>query len=87
MSGENMIPLHKIPEDSAIIFEQNPWVFYYSATENAIFIETKDYHAKPLKISKEQVFELLIKIEKVNRPVEDISKIDAPCIDPKYSEW
>ena len=87
MAGEDMIPLHKIPEDSAIIFEQNPWVVYYATKENAIYIETKDYHTKPLKISKEQLFELLIKIENVNRPAEDISEIDTPCRDPKYSEW
>ena len=87
MATEDMIPLHKIPKDSAIIFEQSPWVFYYSAKENAIFIETKDYHAKPLKITKQQVFELLIKIEKVNRPAENISEMATPCRDPKYSEW
>ena len=87
MDNENMIPLDKIPEDSAIIFEQNPWVVYYSTKENAMFIETKDYHTKPLKISKDQLFELLTKIENVNRPAEDISEINTPCIDPKYSEW
>lgn len=49
----------KIPDDAKIIKQIGAYEFYYSESQHSIFILTTDYHAGALKISKDDLLELL----------------------------
>jgi hypothetical protein len=53
----------KLPEDAQIIKQYGCWDFYYSKSENALFIEITEYHPHPLRLSENQFLELIETID------------------------
>ena len=54
---------NRLPEDARIIKEMGSWSFYASQADQKIYIKTDDYHPDPLKLSKEELLELIAIID------------------------
>ncbi len=52
-----------LPEDARLIKTSGPWSFYFSNSNKALYVETGDYHAGPLKLTKDELLQYAIAIE------------------------
>lgn len=65
----------EVPEDAVMIKRVGPWEFHLSKSDYSLFVVTTDYHSGPLKLSADELFELIGVIEKHKQEVEkDITK-------------
>lgn len=58
------IPLHAhLPRDAEIFQEFENWALYYSDKEKSFYIQSTDYHPKPLRLTKKQLLEMVVAVE------------------------
>jgi hypothetical protein len=55
---------NKLPSDAYHIKEIGPWVVSFSKSNCSLYVSTSEYHAGPLKLTKENLIELIDIIEK-----------------------
>ena len=61
----------KLPGDAKRIKKIGSYDVYFSELEHSIFIVTRDYHPGALKLSRDELFELLGMIELSDREIEE----------------
>jgi len=54
-------------DDERVIKEIDDWQFSFSESENALYIDTVSYHPPRLKLSVDDLKELLATIEKMRK--------------------
>ena len=64
--GEEEKTLFKkeLPPDASVIKHIGPWMFLFSKSNSSLYVLTSEYHAGPLKLSWEDLSELIGIIEK-----------------------
>ena len=55
---------NKLPSDAYRIKEIGPWAFSFSKSNCSLYVSTLEYEAGPLKLTKENLIELIDIIEK-----------------------
>lgn len=50
---------NKLPKDAFPIREADSWQILFSQNENALYIQTTDYHPAPLKLTQSQMIEII----------------------------
>jgi hypothetical protein len=52
-----------LPDDAFMVKEVESWTFYFSESQNSFYLDTSDYHPKPLQISRDMIkdFETFLK--------------------------
>jgi hypothetical protein len=61
---------YELPSDAYLIKQIGPWVFSFSKSNCSLYISTSEYHAGPLKLTRENLTELTDIIEKHRDEVE-----------------
>jgi hypothetical protein len=61
---------NKLPSDAYLIKEIGPWAFSFSKSNCSIYVSTSEYHAGPLKLTRENLTELTDIMEKHRDEVE-----------------
>jgi hypothetical protein len=61
---------NKLPSDAYRIKEIGPWAFSFSISNCSLYVSTLEYQAGPLKLTKENLIELIDVIEKHRDEVE-----------------
>lgn len=56
----------RIPAYAHVVREHEGWVFHLSQNDHSIYLETTDYHADPLRLTKENLHDLIALIERTN---------------------
>lgn len=54
----------RVPINAQVVKEHEGWVFHLSQNDHSIYLETTDYHADPLSLSRENLHDLIALIEK-----------------------
>ena len=54
----------RIPAKARVVKEHDGWVFHLSQNDHSIYLETADYHADPLRLTLENLHDLIALIEK-----------------------
>ena len=53
-----------LPDDVVTIRQYGSWTVYFSQSSNSLFLATTDYHAGPLRLTKQDLLEFLTGLEK-----------------------
>jgi len=54
----------QVPMNAQVVKEHEGWVFHLSQNDHSIYLETTDYHADPLRLTRENLHDLIALIEK-----------------------
>jgi hypothetical protein len=54
----------RVPINAQVVKEHEGWVFHISRNDHSIYLETTDYHADPLRLTMENLHDLIALIEK-----------------------
>ena len=54
----------RVPINAQVVKEHEGWVFHLSQNDHSIYLETTDYHADPLRLTRENLHDLIALIEK-----------------------
>ena len=54
----------RVPMNAQVVKEHEGWVFHLSQNDHSIYLETTDYHADPLRLTRENLHDLIALIEK-----------------------
>jgi hypothetical protein len=54
----------RVPINAQVVKEHEGWVFHLSQNDHSIYLETTDYHADPLRLTMENLHDLIALIEK-----------------------
>ena len=54
----------RVPIHAQVVKEHEGWVFHLSQNDHSIYLETTDYHADPLRLTRENLHALIALIEK-----------------------
>lgn len=72
------------PEDSCIIWRPPEWMLHYAPSEQRIYVDSTDYHAKPLRLSAEDLRWLLAVMEGWNEELKTRILAGLENNDPDY---
>lgn len=61
---------NELPPDASVIKQIGPWEFFFSKSNSSLYVLTTDYHAGPLKLSREDLSEFIGIMEKHRDEVE-----------------
>ena len=59
----------ELPEDSNTLQKVGDWSIYISKIDDCIFVKTDDYHAGPLKLSKEDLLKFVAAIDNSRKEI------------------
>ncbi len=65
LQEEGVPPCTQVPTDTVVVRSFDDWVLYYSLKERSFYINTLDYHPKPLKLPLRDLFEMLGDVERI----------------------
>ena len=65
-----MQPNSQLPADTTIVKEVDPWYFHVSRSDFAMYVETRDYHTGPLRLSLDDLRELVKLMEETKEQVK-----------------
>ena len=60
----------ELPPDACVIKHIGPWMFFFAKSNSSLYVLTSEYHAGPLKLTREDLSEFIGIIEKHRDEVE-----------------
>src|SRR5512135_322773 len=61
--GNNKDVKPGLPDDAVLIKTSDPWFLYFSKSSNALFVETGNYHAGTLQLTKQELLGFIVSME------------------------